>query len=134
MKNIESIPSIIKKDRRSTGAIRSFGIKRGENCQKHTKNTFFSLSTRTFFVFERSTRSIRSRSKDQKRKDRIPNPEYYQVVFILEKIYLKNVDIHTLYVKIYIYIYNIYVYIAYMIYSYLQCSRLLLGRGMSKLK
>ena len=37
----KSIPSIFKKDLRSTGAICSFGIKRGENCQKHTKHMLF---------------------------------------------------------------------------------------------
>ena len=66
LKKIESIPSIFKNDRRSTGAIRSFGLKRGKTYMKK----YFFLLNRSFFVIERlipslkrSTRSCRYFSK-----------------------------------------------------------------------
>ena len=43
-------------NRRSTGAIRSFVLKRGDNCQKHMKNTFYSIES-IFFVIEKLIRS-----------------------------------------------------------------------------
>ena len=88
----KSILSIFKKDRRSkiNGSVLIFWHVKGENCQKHTKHTFFFLIESIVFcdpkidkidsitvdLFQRSTRSIRSRTiffkdrKDQKIEDR----------------------------------------------------------------
>ena len=77
----ESIPLIFKKDQRSTGAIRSFGIKKGKTVKNKRKMHFFWLN-RSFIGIERS---IPSKSTFQNWRDRFDHGRSYLNIEKIER-------------------------------------------------